>query len=113
MTVNGEQSDAESLLEDDDLVPVGELGYTEAAEELDAIISELDRGVVDIDVLDIKLSRAVEIVEELDRRIRGARDRVGAILPRLEAVGQAVAQSANQPASSQPRQGAGQDPATV
>ncbi len=64
--------------------PVGELGYTEAAEELDSIIAELDRGVVDIDLLEDRLSRAVEIVEELDRRIRGARERVSAILPRLE-----------------------------
>lgn len=69
-------------------VPVGELGYVEASEELDAIITELDRGVVDVDVLEVRLRRAVEIVEELDRRIRGARDKVSSLLPRLEAVGQ-------------------------
>jgi len=63
---------------------VGELGYVEAAGELDAIIAELDRGVVDVDVLEERLCRAVEIVEELDRRIRGARQRVNSILPRLE-----------------------------
>jgi exonuclease VII small subunit len=68
-------------------VPVGELGYAEASEELDAIIAELDRGVVDVDLLEVRLRRAVEIVEELDRRIRGARDKVGSLLPRLEAVG--------------------------
>jgi 3-hydroxybutyryl-CoA dehydrogenase len=62
------------------------LGYTQAAEELDRIIAELDRGVVDVDVLEERLCRAVEIVEELDRRIRGARERVDAILPRLERV---------------------------
>lgn len=66
--------------------PVGELGYSAAAEELDAIIAELDRGVVDVDLLEDRLSRAVEIVEELDRRVRGARERVGAILPRLAQV---------------------------
>lgn len=64
--------------------PVGELGYVEAAGELDAIIAELDRGVVDVDVLEGRLCRAVEIVEELDRRIRGVRQRVNSILPRLE-----------------------------
>jgi exonuclease VII small subunit len=63
---------------------VGELGYVEAAGELDGIIAELDRGVVDVDVLEERLCRAVEIVEELDRRIRGARERVNSILPRLE-----------------------------
>ncbi len=72
-----------------DLTPVAELGYAEAAEELDDIINELDKGVVDVDVLEERLSRAVEIVEELDRRIKGARERVSTILPRLEAVGNA------------------------
>jgi len=66
---------------------VAELGYSEVAAELDGIIAELDRGVVDVDVLEVRLSRAVEIVEELDRRIRGARERVSAILPRLEMAG--------------------------
>lgn len=67
--------------------PVGALGYAEASTELDGIIAELDRGVVDVDVLEDRLGRAVEIVEELDRRIQGARERVDAILPRLERVG--------------------------
>ena len=71
-----------------DLVAVAELGYGEASEELDAIIVELERGVIDVDLLEVRLRRAVEIVEELDRRIRGARDKVGSLLPRLEAVGQ-------------------------
>lgn len=69
---------------DDGLQPVAGLGYSEAAAELDRIIAELDRGVIDVDVLEVRLCRAVEIVEELDRRIRGARERVSAILPRLE-----------------------------
>jgi exonuclease VII small subunit len=69
---------------DDGLAPVADLGYSQAAAELDRIIAELDRGVVDVDVLEVRLGRAVEIVEELDRRIRGARERVNAILPRLE-----------------------------
>ncbi|MGH9294345.1 MAG: hypothetical protein ACRD0B_03355 [Acidimicrobiales bacterium] len=67
--------------------PAVELTYAEATEELDEIIAELDQGVVDVDVLEERLRRAVEIVEELDRRIRGVRERVGAILPRLESVG--------------------------
>ncbi|MHB8246783.1 MAG: hypothetical protein ACYDGN_15815 [Acidimicrobiales bacterium] len=66
--------------------PVEQLGYPDAAAELDEIIAELDRGVVDIDLLEDRMSRAVEIVEELDRRIRGARERVGALLPRLEQI---------------------------
>ena len=71
---------------------VSELGYAEASDELDSIIAELDRGVVDVDLLEVRLRRAVEIVEELDRRIRGARDKVSSLLPRLEAVGQDLTQ---------------------
>jgi exonuclease VII small subunit len=74
-----------------DPVSVGELGYAEASEELDAIIAELEDGVIDVDLLEVRLRRAVEIVEELDRRIRGAREKVGSLLPRLEAVGQDAA----------------------
>jgi len=73
-------------------VPVGELGYADASDELDAIIAELEGGVIDVDLLEVRLRRAVEIVEELDRRIRGAREKVSSLLPRLEAVGQDAAQ---------------------
>jgi exodeoxyribonuclease VII small subunit len=68
-------------------VEVGELSYAQAAAELDGIIRELDTGVVDVDALEVRFARAIEIVEELDRRIRGARERVDALMPRLEALG--------------------------
>lgn len=68
-------------------VPVGELGYAAASAELDAIVSELDQGVMDVDLLDARFRRAIEIVEELDRRIRAARERVAELAPRLEAIG--------------------------
>lgn len=70
--------------------PVAELGYTQASDELDSIIAELERGVIDVDLLEVRLRRAIEIIEELDRRIRGARDKVSSLLPRLEAVAQDV-----------------------
>lgn len=66
---------------------VSELGYSEAASELDRIIEELDQGQVDLDVLEARFQRAVEIVEELDRRIQGAKERVDELLPRLAALG--------------------------
>ena len=69
--------------------PVGELGYAEASAALDAIIAELDNGLVDVDLLESRFRRAIDIVEELDRRIRGARERVDALLPRLGAIGDA------------------------
>lgn len=68
-------------------VPVGELGYAAASAELDAIVAELDQGVMDVDLLDARFRRAIEIVEELDRRIRAARERVAELAPRLEAIG--------------------------
>jgi exonuclease VII small subunit len=74
-------SEPEPLTND---VPVSELGYGPACEELDAIVVELEGGVIDVDLLEVHLRRAVEIVEELDRRIRGARDKVSSLLPRLE-----------------------------
>lgn len=71
--------------------PVGELGYAQASAELDRIVGELDEGLVDVDLLEVRFRRAIEIVEELDRRIRGARSRVDALMPRLDAVGEQIA----------------------
>ncbi|MFZ0058533.1 MAG: exodeoxyribonuclease VII small subunit [Acidimicrobiales bacterium] len=69
-------------------VPVGDLSYAAAAAELDAIVRELDEGLVDVDALEVRFRRAIEIVEELDRRIRGARKNVDALMPRLAAIGE-------------------------
>ena len=73
--------------EDGASTPASELGYAEASAELDVIIRELDQGLVDVDLLEVRFRRAIDIVEELDRRIRGARERVDALMPRLDAVG--------------------------
>ena len=69
-------------------VPVGDLSYAAAAAELDAIVRELDEGLVDVDALEVRFRRAIEIVEELDRRIRRARKNVDALMPRLAAIGE-------------------------
>ena len=71
-----------------DTRPVADLGYADAAAELDAIVAELDEGRVDVDVLEARFLRAIEIVEELDRRIRGVRERVDELMPRLAALGE-------------------------
>jgi exonuclease VII small subunit len=75
---------------DDRQIDVSELGYAQAAAELDAIIESLDQGLVDVDLLEVRFRRAIDIVEELDRRIRGAKERVDALMPRLDAIGQDV-----------------------
>ncbi len=49
---------------------------------------ELDEGLVDVDALEVRFRRAIEIVEELDRRIRGTREKVDALMPRLAAIGE-------------------------
>ncbi len=66
--------------------PVADLSYAEASAELDQIVRELDQGLVDVDLLEVRFRRALDIVEELDRRIRGARERVDALMPRLDAL---------------------------
>ncbi len=68
-------------------VAVGELSYAQASAELERIVAELDEGLVDVDLLEVRFRRAIEIVEELDGRIRGARERVDALMPRLDALG--------------------------
>jgi len=67
-------------------LPVGEISYADAAAELDLIIGDLDQGLVDVDLLEARFARAIDIVEELDRRIRGDREKVDALMPRLEAL---------------------------
>jgi exodeoxyribonuclease VII small subunit len=66
---------------------VGELTYSSAGAELDAIIEEFETGVIDVDRLVDQLERATEIVDELDRRLRRTRMRVEELVPRLEAIG--------------------------
>ncbi len=69
-------------------VPVAQLTYSEASQELDGIIVELEEGLVDVDLLVERLQRATDIVDELDRRLRGTRLRVEELVPRLESIGQ-------------------------
>jgi exodeoxyribonuclease VII small subunit len=70
-------------------VPVGELSYTEASRELDAIVAFFENSEVDVDQLVARLERATAIVDELDRRIRRTRAQVEELVPKLEAVGRA------------------------
>jgi len=62
---------------------VQSLSYEQAIGELDEIIRQLDTGTIDVDVLQVRFRRAVEIVEELDSRIVKAKEEVESLLPRL------------------------------
>lgn len=66
--------------------PPEKLTYTEAVEELNGIISELDDGLVDVDALTVRFQRAIDIMEDLDGRIRRARAKVDELAPRLDAL---------------------------
>jgi exodeoxyribonuclease VII small subunit len=70
---------------------VGDLSYSDAGAELDAIIEEFETGVIDVDRLVDQLQRATDIVDELDRRLRQTRIQVEELVPRLEAIGQSDA----------------------
>src|ERR1700690_2256986 len=67
---------------------VGDLSYSDAGAELDAIIEEFETGVIDVDRLVGQLQRATDIADELDRRLRRTRMQVEELVPRLEAIGQ-------------------------
>ena len=67
--------------------PAAELTYEEATTELNAIVSELEDGFVDIDKLVDYLERATEIIKELESRLKRTKAKVDELVPRLESVG--------------------------
>ena len=73
-------------------MPVSELTYTEASQELDSIVEFFEQREVDVDQLVARLERATAIVDELDRRIRRTRAQVEELVPRLDAVSQGTQQ---------------------
>ena len=69
---------------------VGDLSYSDAGAELDAIIEEFETGVIDVDRLVEQLQRATDIVDELDRRFvdfRRASSEDGLSLPEFDSFG--------------------------
>jgi exonuclease VII small subunit len=73
--------------------PPEQLSYAQAVDELNGIIVELDNGLVDVDALTVRFQRAIDIMEDLDGRIRRARAKVDELAPRLDALGNAGADS--------------------
>jgi exonuclease VII small subunit len=68
-------------------VPVDQLSYTEASREWDAIVDFFEQREVDVDVLVVRLERATELIDELDKRLRRTRAQVEELVPRLDAFG--------------------------
>jgi exodeoxyribonuclease VII small subunit len=66
-------------------VPVDELSFVDARQELDEIVEFFEQREMDIDQLVSRLERATAIVAELDRRLRHTQAQVEELVPRLEA----------------------------
>ena len=79
MSVDDEETDAADRR-------VEEMTYTEASQELDAIVAFFEGREVDVDQLVGRLVRATAIIEELDRRLRRTRMQVDELVPRLTSV---------------------------
>lgn len=65
---------------------VEEMSYTDASDELDAIVRFFEDRDVDVDQLVGRLVRATAIIEELDKRLRRTRVQVEQLVPRLNTV---------------------------
>ncbi len=61
-----------------------QLGYAEALAELDAILTELERDAVDVDVLARKVQRASALIRLCRRRIADARVEVELVVAELD-----------------------------
>jgi exodeoxyribonuclease VII small subunit len=66
----------------DHSVPVAP-GYAEALAELEAILDDLERGDVDVDVLATKVRRAGELIGFCRERINGARLQIEQVIADL------------------------------
>ncbi len=79
--------------------PPAELTYEQAVDELKTITDELNEGLVDVDALTARFQRAIDIMEDLDARIRRARAKVDELAPRLDALSRPAGEAATPPAS--------------
>ena len=82
--------------------PPAKLTYEQAVEELKTITDELNDGLVDVDALTDRFQRAIDIMEDLDERIRRARAKVDELAPRLEALSRPPAEASPAPGDSPP-----------
>lgn len=67
-------------------VAIPEIGYAAAMAELEAILEEIERDDVDIDVLAEKVRRASELIRSCRHRLQGARVEVEQIVAEMDGV---------------------------
>lgn len=104
MSVDDEETDAADRR-------VEEMTYTEASQELDAIVAFFEGREVDVDQLVGRLVRATAIIEELDRRLRRTRMQVDELVPRLTSVLDAANESGGADAAASTGTASSQDEA--
>ncbi len=60
------------------------INYTEAFEELQLIVNEIETGEISVDVLSSKVKRAAELIKICKAKISSTEEDVNAILKELE-----------------------------
>ena len=61
-----------------------EINYTEAFEELQQIVSEIEEGEISVDELSIKVKRASELIKICKNKLTSTEEDVNQILKELE-----------------------------
>ncbi len=61
-----------------------EINYTEAFEELQQIVSEIEEGEISVDELSIKVKRASELIKVCKNKLTSTEEDVNQILKELE-----------------------------
>jgi exodeoxyribonuclease VII small subunit len=60
------------------------MNYTDAFEELKAIVSEIEQGEISVDELSLKVKRATELIQFCKLKLTTTEEDVNAILKELE-----------------------------
>ncbi|MGK7397635.1 MAG: exodeoxyribonuclease VII small subunit [Candidatus Cyclobacteriaceae bacterium M3_2C_046] len=63
---------------------MSEISYTEAFEELQAIVTEIDQGEITVDVLSQKVKRAAELIKVCKNKLSTTEEDVNQILKELD-----------------------------
>lgn len=71
-----------------------DMTFSEASEELDAIVEHFEQAEIDVDDLIVRLERATALVAELDERLRATKLKVEEISPQLTQATQSLGGSA-------------------
>jgi exodeoxyribonuclease VII small subunit len=60
------------------------MAYTEAFEELQQIVADIENGDIDVDELSLKVKRAIELIEVCKKKLRTTEEDINTIMKELE-----------------------------